>query len=64
MLAENLDIKQLLFFILLYVALEIFVKGYFIKSYLKIILKIVKNSVLEVDFLNSDYLILFPYSFL
>ena len=30
MLAENLDIMQL-FFILLYIVLEILVKGYFIK---------------------------------
>ena len=46
MLAENLDIMQL-FFILLYIVLEILVKGYFIKLllYLKIILKIMKNSV-------------------
>ena len=62
MLAENLDIMQL-FFILLYIVLEVLVKGYFIKLYLKIILKIMKNSVMEVD-LNSDYLIPFPYSFL
>ena len=44
MLAENLDIMQL-FFILLYIVLEILVKGYFIKLCLKIILKIMKNSV-------------------
>ena len=44
MLAENLDIMQL-FFIFLYIVLEILVKGYFIKLYLKIILKIMKNSV-------------------
>ena len=45
MLAENLDIMQL-FFILLYIVLEILVKGYFVKlPYLKIILKIMKNSV-------------------